>query len=274
MKKFLLLTHLLLRSGLTYGQDPDHLGIDCNPRLNQHEIAFFGNLFSGQNYDFRHKTIGFAAPHPSKLLGFINFPGFDASLLPMHKKEYFRLLKQDKNRHHVSTLLVFNDSLKRISKGFDAVIVLVPAKKVRKVTPKTTTSIATDLSYRTLNYPDNLDEVGTDTAGTFTPAEIRFFNTLFGHERGAFDFNDKKIAFVDLDYDNPYQSDQLKRKNQYVDRVKKHLENDFLYPYDHLLILTADEKRESGGYDAIIMYSYKGPYRREKLLQLLKKNPT
>ena len=88
---------------------------------------------------------------------------------------------------------------------------------------------------------------------------------------GGFDFKGKKIAFI-----NPHLVDQkqaIRTKKEYIGKIKKHLENDFLYPTDDLEIFNEQEKKESGGYDAMIVYQSKRFFK-EQLIQILKDSNT
>ena len=49
----------------------------------------------------------------------------------------------------------------------------------------------------------------------------------------------------------------IRTKKEYIEKIKKHLENDFLYPTDELVTFNEQEKKESGGYDAMIVYQTK-----------------
>jgi len=249
----------------TYGQNRISLGIDCNPKLNKYEIRFFDSLFVNQNYDFKDKVIGFATPNVINILGCIPVPGFNNSLSPIGKKEYFKNLALDSKNKNCSKLILLNDSLKKVTKGFDAIIISIPKKKLDKVTKKTELTIATVFGYRNLNYPDNVDKVGTDTSSILSINDIEFFNTIFMHDRKDFDFTDKRIVIADF-----YSKITFSKQN-YITRIKKHLENDFLYPTDNLIVLTDKEKLETG-FDAVILLPEK-MYRRNELIEIIKKAP-
>ena len=65
----------------------------------------------------------------------------------------------------------------------------------------------------------------------------------------------------------------IRTKKEYIGKIKKHLENDFLYPTDDLEIFNEQEKKESGGYDAMIVYQSKRFFK-EQLIQILKDSNT
>ena len=153
--------------------------------------------------------------------------------------------------------------------GFDAIVLIVPKKKEKKIDAEKIERITRVFGYRTLNYPDNLDLVGNDNSAGLTHEDAMFFNRIY-HTRG-FDFKGKKIAFI-----NPHLVDQkqaIRTKKEYIGIIKKHLENDFLYPTDDLEIFNEQEKKESGGYDAMIVYQSKRFFK-EQLIQILKDSNT
>lgn len=241
------------------------LGIDCNPRLNEQEISYFNNKFAADNYDFKNKTIGFATLKVKKICGSSTI---DLSLkLPITKKEYFNAITQDNCQATASKLLLLNDEQKKEAGGFDAIVLLIPKKKENKITEKTIDYYTTIFGYRTLNYPGNLSLVGNDNNQGLTDEEAVFFNTIYS--RKLFDFKGKKIAFI-----NPHlveEKQAIRTKKEYIEKIKKHLENDFLYPTDDLEIFSEQEKEASGGYDAMIVYQSKRYYK-HILLKLLKEN--
>ena len=263
MKQIILTVFLGSVFQLTFGQNFNSLGTDCNPRLNSQEIAYFDSLFLQEKYDFQNKMIGFASPNVIHFFGIIPMPPkFNNQLLPISKKEYFQEFDADIKDKKCSKLLVLSDSLKEIAKGFDAIVLLIPKSKLKKVNFETATNISTVFGYRKLNYPDNLDNVGTDTSSILNFDEVKFFNQIYHHDKLAFDFSNKKIVIVD------YYSKSILTKQDYINRIKKRLETDFLYPTDDFIILSESEKRETG-YDAIILLPIKMIQRKE-LMEIIK----
>ncbi len=268
MRQILLTAFFGFVFQLTFGQNFNSLGTDCYPKLNDHEIAYFDSLFSQKDYDFRNKTIAFASPNVIHFFGIIPMPpGINNQLLPISKKEYFQELRIDDKNKKNSELLILTNSLKAITKGFDAIIILIPKKKLKKVNSETSRRIATVFGYRDLNYPDNLDSVGADTSLTLNYEEVKFLNQIYQHDKNEFYFSNKSIAIVD------YYTKSIVSKQVYLNRIKKHLEKDFLYPTDDLIILTEKERKETGGIDAVILLPEKHINRTE-LIEIIKKNAT
>lgn len=271
MKTLKIILILLFFSCSIYGQQVRLMGTDCNPKLNKTEILHFEKLFPNDNFDFTNKTIGFATPNIVKIFGLIDFAGFNTSLLPIDKKEYFKLTAEDVHQKNISKLLVLTNNQKEVTKGFDAIIILIPKKKSHKVSLKTAEKVSITFSYRDYNYPDNLDLLGVDSNSVLNTNDVIFFNRIFQYRRDSFDFTGKKIAFINTNEADERQI--IKAKSVYIDKIKKHLENDFLYPTDFLYILNDTEKQESGGYDAIILYRCK-MFNSKKLIAILKQNGT
>jgi hypothetical protein len=226
----------------SFGQADSQLGINSNPKLNPEEIIFFQTLFPADSFDFYQKNIGFATNNGIKSKGFEN------SLLPISKKEYFSMLRYDSKKKLKYKLLILDSTQKTITLGFDAIIVVFDEKYLKKAEKCNYRRLVTVFGYRKLNYPDNLDAVGDDTSSTLLPQEASFLNQIFQHSRGTFDFTGQKVAIVRT------QTKSIIPKSEFIRKVKSHLIDDFLYPYDFLYIFNDKEKKESGGFDAVIIY--------------------
>jgi len=265
MKKFSLLILLWFGLSSTHAQTNSSLGIDCNPKLNEQEATYLHNMFATSNYDFKNKTIGFASHHVNKLCG--SETVYLGGSLPIDKKEYFAALTQDRCNEAVSKLLILNDAQKKESKGFDAIVLIVKKKKEKKVDAKMIDKFAEVFGYRTLNYPDNLLLVGNDNSNELSAEEEAFFNQIY-NDRG-FDFKGKKIAFMNPHLDG---KESIRTKKEFIEKIKKHLETDFLYPAsEELEILSEEDKKETGGYDAMIIYQTKKS-NPGQLIKILKEN--
>lgn len=267
MKKFLLLIFILFAVGPLYAQTNTLFVVDCNPKLNEQEISYLGKLFAANNYDFKNKTIGFASHNVNRICRNINWAAPGNSHSPISKKEYFAALKMDSCNTITSKLLILNEEQKKESKGFDAIVLIVKKKKENKVDSKMTDRIVEVFGYRTLNYPDNLHLAGNDNSPELTDEDAALLNRIY-HDKG-FDFKGKKIAFMNPHLDG---KEVIRTKKEFIEKIKKHLENDFLYPAsEELEIFGKEEKKESGGYDAMIIYQTKRSYK-DQLLKILKEN--
>lgn len=99
------------------------------------------------------------------------------------------------------------------------------------------------------------------------PMEGAYLNKIFETTRKDFDFTNKKIGFFTGSSGN-----KKSNKDYYFDMYKKHLTNEN-YPCDNgtLYIFTDDQKEESGGYDAAIVYWSKFTIPIEKVIKRLRK---
>jgi hypothetical protein len=148
-----------------------------------------------------------------------------------------------------------DSSQKNETWGFDAIVLIFDKKHQEKAERTDFRRIITGFGYRHLNYPDNLNSVGNDTTRELSEEDAIFFNKIFQFQRNSFDFRKKKVAFVNTNEIDRRKS--IKTKQEYIQRIKKVLEEDFLFQFDAIHILTEREKNESGGYDAIIIFQCK-----------------
>lgn len=242
MKTIYIISLAFLFPIISFGQTGTKLGIDCNPKLNSEEIHFFKKAFGTDTFCFENKNIGFATNDGFKIWG------FDNSFMPISKKTYFNLFRKDTKQNLKSKLVVLDSIQKQKTKGFDAIILAFDKKYQKKAEESKFKRIITVFGYRELNYPNNLNLVGNDTSSVLSQQDASFLNQLFNRSRELFDFNGKRIAVIRT------QTKSIISKSEFIDKVKKHLDSDFLYPYDFLYILNDKERKDSGGYDAIIIY--------------------
>jgi len=87
------------------------------------------------------------------------------------------------------------------------------------------------------------DSLGLDYNPKLTPQETAYFNKVFIAQLNDFDFTNKKIGFAFKE--NIF----LTNKNHYFKLTNdKEISNEYI-----LIVLTANEKNNSGGYDALIV---------------------
>ena len=89
----------------------------------------------------------------------------------------------------------------------------------------------------------NVDSIGTNDNPVLSRDEAIFFNDKFKSQRGDFDFNGKKIAFL-----GGPSGQTIYKKNIYF----KEFINQPKYFY-HVKVLTKKEHLKSCGYDALIL---------------------
>lgn len=107
---------------------------------------------------------------------------------------------------------------------------------------------------------DHLDKMG-DSSPMLNSYESAFLNAVFKDSLNGFDFTDKVVGFL-----------QGGDKKRYFDMQRKHLA-DKNSPLDNgtLYIFDETQKKESGGYDAAILFWSKSFLPKDKLVKRLKK---
>ena len=231
MKKKLILVFIII-TNILFGQkiNKDSLGLDYNPYLTEKESKYFNREFKDQlnNFDFTHKKIGFAFVEDNFLT---------------NKKHFFRL-KKDRGNNFNYKLIVLTDDEKIKSGGYDAFIIIL--KKNEQLTEKKRAKLIKAFSRREKSLPKNLYKLGLDNNLLLTKYEAEYFNMKF-KDRG-FDFNNKMIGFFIGNNGSSIQT-----KKEYFDRLKERLSHNYSASMDILIVLTEEQKIESGGFDAIIV---------------------
>ena len=110
---------------------------------------------------------------------------------------------------------------------------------------------------------EHLDKMGVDSSPMLNNYESAFLNVIFKDSLKGFDFTNKKVGFIKI-----YGE---KGKIQYFDMQKKHFVDE-KYPCNNgtLYIFDETQKKESGGYDAAIVYWSKFLIPVEKVVKKLK----
>ena len=110
---------------------------------------------------------------------------------------------------------------------------------------------------------NQLDKMGVDGSPLLNSYESAFLNVIFKDSLKGFDFTNKKVGFIKISGE--------KGKIHYFDMQKKHFVDE-KHPCDNgtLYIFDATQKKESGGYDAAIVYWSKFLMPVEKVVKRLK----
>jgi len=112
------------------------------------------------------------------------------------------------------------------------------------------------------NLYHNLDSMGINVDPYLNQYEIDFFNYIFSEKKKDFNFKKKKIAFIAGGFG------QINKKKYFVLEKEEVAKG---YPKNGALILFNEkEKQESGGYDAVIMFSGKLIPTKKQIIKLLK----
>ena len=112
---------------------------------------------------------------------------------------------------------------------------------------------------------NQLEKMGVDDSILSNSHESDFLNEVFKDSRNDFDFTGKRIGFFK-------NGSAESSKKDYFNMHKKHF-SDENSPCDNgnLYVFDENEKEESGGYDAVIVYWSKLVIPKEKLLKKLTK---
>ncbi len=115
----------------------------------------------------------------------------------------------------------------------------------------------------------NLDSLGVDDSYLLNSEEVKYLNKSVGTQFGSFDFKDKKVIFSEGN------SAKLITKRDYFKRLVKPYLKDGKDMVNFLVILTDEEKKKSGGFDAIIVaWSKIGLTKKRKKMIIKKMNKT
>ena len=96
-----------------------------------------------------------------------------------------------------------------------------------------------------------IDSCGLDSSTTLNKYESQYFNQSLKKQRSRsnFDFQDKKVGFA---FGN-FGKGVISKKEYFNMWGKDYFENDSHVVFNQLIILTEEEKQQSGGFDAIII---------------------
>jgi hypothetical protein len=97
-------------------------------------------------------------------------------------------------------------------------------------------------------FCQNLSELGQDNSAAVNQEEASYLNKSLESQKADFNFTGKKVLFAEGN-----NASRLVTKKEYFNRiVKPYLERNSQV-VNHLILLNPIEKRQSGGYDAIVV---------------------
>lgn len=99
-----------------------------------------------------------------------------------------------------------------------------------------------------VNAQQIIEHCGLDNDAKLNNDEAQFLNNYY-KDRGAFDFSEKKLAFI-----TGGGGAIISSKSEYFSHVKQWKDNHNTTIETKLVVLTSEEKESSGGYDAIILF--------------------
>lgn len=96
---------------------------------------------------------------------------------------------------------------------------------------------------------EHLGKMGVDNNHVLSQLESEYFNAKFQKKRKNFDFSNKRIAFFTGSGGSGYSN-----KISYFDIEKDRYSHNYSSNFSSIIILNENEKIDSGGFDAIIIY--------------------
>lgn len=96
---------------------------------------------------------------------------------------------------------------------------------------------------------EQLDKMGIDNSPLLNCCESAYFNVIFESSRQDFDFTNKKIGFI-----TGSNGGTISNKASYFSLERDRFNRNNTTNGGTLYIFNAEQKEQSGGYDAAIMY--------------------
>jgi hypothetical protein len=224
---------LIINLNSAYGQ-AINLGLNYDPLLSNEEAEFLDKYF--ESYDtefcFLDKRIAFVT--------------FELEISIISKPQFFEYWNKKADSLYIKKLLILDEVEKKESGGYDAVIAF--RYKDREVKEKKRKRIIKRLAECEINKPKNLSLLGLDNNDALSNYESDFFNGEFLQKRKEFNFTNKKVGFFVGN-----SGGNLWSKQEYFESYKERVSKGMSGSMDFLLILTEEQKKESNGYDAIIV---------------------
>ena len=112
----------------------------------------------------------------------------------------------------------------------------------------------------------HLKEMGVDNTLSLNIYESDYLNLIFKDSIGNFNFTGKKVGFITGSSGKTKSS-----KKEYFDTEKDNFSHNYSPNGGTIFIFDKNQKRESGGYDAVIVYWCKFKLQTKDLLKILKK---
>ena len=108
-----------------------------------------------------------------------------------------------------------------------------------------------------------LDKMGADSSPLLDSSESAYFNVIFKDNLNGFDFTNKRIGFL--------SAGSMRNKKEYFVEERKRFYDNSTTINSTLFVFNASQKKESGGYDAAIVYWSKFSVPIDKVVTKLKK---
>lgn len=108
-----------------------------------------------------------------------------------------------------------------------------------------------------------LDQMGNDKSPFLTKDESSYFNFFFHDSNPNFDFSNKKIGFM--------MSRRISNKKEYFEGERERFSSQSRTANASLVLFNEEQKVESGGYDAFIVYWSKFSISAEDVIKIVNK---
>jgi hypothetical protein len=229
---------------VSFAQCSELVGADCNPLLNDQEIAIINKATGNTGYDLHGRKVAFIEDDGSAF--FMRFP------YPFNhcKRTFFRDLNEYSYRNinsKTAALFVLTPEQKKVEGGYDAVVLTIEPRRLKKVTPKILDKMTRDLWRNGLNFPSNFYEAGKDSNVVLSDANARFLTDFFQYSDSTYNFHGRKVGFL-----NGINGDVINPAT-YINGVKIRFVNDHYVAPWYVVKMTDEEKLRSGGYDAVVL---------------------
>jgi len=244
MQLFRTLLFFALFGTSSFAQDMDIHPVDNNPRLTLEESAWLNKNIKPDSFNFDGKYVGFIE------LTSGGYWGIGKWTFPWTKKTFFRMGLNDR----LYQLYILSAEEKKQTNGLDAVLI-VAGKNIKGKMRRLKRAAAIEFTRN--GFPQIPADAGVDNGPSLNKANAEFFNELYKYDNNftsPFDFSGKKVAIFQQNYsDRPIKVEQ-RSISEYLDRVKKQLDESGFCHTEFTYLLTDQQKKESGGYDVIILY--------------------
>ncbi|HVW61349.1 MAG TPA: hypothetical protein VHC48_14965 [Puia sp.] len=264
MKLFRILSFFLLIDISSFGQDIDIRPVDNNPRLTIEESAWLNKNIKPGSFNFDGKYVGFM----ELMSG--GYWGIGKWTLPLTKKAFFR----GRLNNCLYQLYILNAEEKKQTNGLDAVVVIAGKQirgKMRRL--KRADAIADARN----GFPQIPADAGTDNSPLLNQANAEFLNELYKYGRyvtSPLNFSGKKVAIFEQNYSQRPINAEQRSISEYLHRVKRRLDESGYCDPEFTYLLTEQQKKESGGYDVIILYRDKKGVTLDQLIKKLNTSGT
>lgn len=249
------------------------IGLDDSPLLNQYESRFLNYFLPSVRYTGLSENVDFTSLRAAFFKGNVGTVEFG-------KKEFFADIDFFSPGDYSFQIILFSKE-NAAKLNYDVAIIhlskrLNTEKEIVRLLKKNQQiqhHSCPDSSYYIVSHINkinaisgeilnHLDAMGTNDSLILNQYESALLNIVFKDSLYGFDFTNKKIGFI---------NNGIKGKTEYFNMYKKSLaDENFPFDVGTLYIFNEKQKKESGGYDAAIVYWCKFILPPDKVVERLK----